>query len=153
MWLMEKLGRAITRRREFLRYREAHRERIGTNIRPSTDPNERHELADSPRDFTYNDAKTPTRGLEAGFEAQSVSHSQLASTKATTYVANLNDESLDVQSITSRSETSYTTSIAEDNPDSMRQIPESPKEFANGMPFECPYCFTILAIKNTKRWK
>ena len=152
-WLLEKLGRGITRRREFLRYREQHREKIGGNIRPSTGIGERHELAEARRDFTYIEAQFPVGDPVVGVEAHSISHSQLASTKATTYVANLNGETLDTQSIASRSETSYVTSIAEDSSHSLRQIPEPPKESVNGMPFECPYCFTILAIKNTKHWK
>ena len=152
-WLLEKLGRAITRRREFLRYRERHREKIGGNIRPSTGLNKRHELAETRRNVTYIEPQSPVGGPVVGVETRSISHSQLASTKATTYVANLNDKKLDTQSIAGRSETSYVTSIAEDDSHSVRQIPDPPKESVNGMPFECPYCFTILAIKNTKHWK
>lgn len=153
VWLIEKFGRAITRRREFLRYREAHRERIGAKIRPSTDPNERHELSNTHRMVTHNESQIPIRDLKTEIKADSASHSQLASTKATTYVANRNLESLDINSTAGRSETSYVTSIAEDNPDSMVQIPEPPQGSANGVPFECQYCFTIQAIKNTKQWK
>ncbi len=152
-WLLEKLGRAITRRREFLRYREQHREKIGGKIRPSTGLDERHELAETRRRFTYVEAQSPVGGPVVGVEAHSISHSQLASTKATTYVANLNGETLGTQSIAGRSETSFVTSIADDDSHSVRQIPDPPKESVNGMPFECPYCFTILAIKNTTHWK
>lgn len=152
-WLMDRLGRAVTRRREFLRYREKHREKIGGNIRPSTDLDERHEQADNRRNVTYNDAQTPAGDPTIGLEASFVSRSQFASTKATTYVANLNDESLDKLSAVGRSETSYVTSIAEENSGKLRQIPNPPKESANGMPFECPYCFTIQSVRNSKYWR
>ena len=147
VWLVDKLGRAITRRREFLRYRKIHREKLGDYTMPPMDP------YDARRKITYNEVQIPTRGLMSGLGAHSVSHSQLALTKATTYVANLNGENMDTGSTAGCSDTSYVTSIAEDNSDDMRQIPDPPKESANGKPFECSYCFTVLAIKNTKQWK
>lgn len=152
-WLLEKLGRAITRRREFLRYREKYRENIGGNFRQSTSLDVRHKLAETRRNVADIEANSPVGGPVVGVQGRSISHSQLASTKATTYVANLNEKPLDTQSIACRSETSYVTSTGEDNSHSVRQIPDPPKESVNGMPFECPYCFTILAIKNTKHWK
>lgn len=151
-WLMDKVGRAITRRREFLRYREKHREKLATDIRP-IDMGERNGQADTRRIASLSAPQTLTEGPVVRVEARSVSHSQLASTKATTYVADLNDEALDTRSNAGRSETSYVTSIAEESSDSMRQIPDPPKESANSMPFECPYCYTILTVKNAKHWK
>ena len=108
---------------------------------------------DARREITYSEAQIPTTGPESGLGVHSVSHSQLVSSKATTYVANFNGENMDTRSTAGCSEASYVTSIAEDNSDNMRQIPDLPKESANGQPFECPYCFTVLAIKNTKQWK
>ena len=152
-WLMEKLGRAITRRREFLRYQEQHREKIEGNTLPLTGLDERHELADSCRNIEHDEAQSPVIGPIVGAEAHSVGHGQLASTKTTTYVSNLNGETADIQSIAGRSETSYVSSIAEDDSHGMRQIPDPPKESAKGIPFECPYCFTVVAIKDKKHWK
>ena len=147
LWLMDRLGRAITRRREFLRYRETHREKLGDYFKPPTDP------YDAGRKITYNEVQIPTRGPKSGLGAHSVIHSQLASTKATSYVANLNGENIDTGSTAGCSDVSYVTSIAEDISDNMRQVPDPPNKSANGKPFECPYCFTILEIKNTKQWK
>lgn len=147
LWLMEKLGRAITRRREFLRYRETHREKLGDYNMSPTEPN------DVRRKITYNEVQIPIRGPKSGLGAHSVGNSQLASTKATTYVAYLDGENMDTRSTAGCSDASYVTSIAEDDSDIMRQIPDLPKESANGKPFECQYCFMILAIKSTKQWK
>lgn len=150
---MERLGKAITKRREFLRYRSEHREKIGGSIRPSIDLSERHELADARGKVASNDAQIDTGASVAEIEPDSVSYGQIASTKVTTYAANSGDENFDMRSATSRSEASYVSSIPEENLYSLRQIPEPPKESANGKPFECPYCFVILTIKNIKLWK
>ena len=147
-WLIDKMGRAITRRREYLRYRVNHRERLGDNIGSTTDFSMLHKLGDTRKIVTNR-----TESQIPGSEPQSTSHSQLASTKATTYVANPNDDILDIRSTADRSETSYETSILEDDSDTMRQIPEPPKESENGMPFECPYCFTIQSVKTSKHWR
>ncbi|CAD6579307.1 MAG: hypothetical protein ASARMPREDX12_009124 [Alectoria sarmentosa] len=150
-WLMDRVGRAITRRREFLRYREKHREKLATDIRP-IDMSDRNRQAETREMAPFNALQTPTEGPVLEIEARSINYSQLASTKATTYVANLNDENLEKGSIAGRSETTYVTSIAEEESYSVREIPDPPKESANGMPFECPYCFTVLSVKNTKYW-
>ena len=147
-WLIDKLGSAITRRREFLRYREVHRGKLGGSNKPSADFSIRRKMVDA-RKIVTNETEFQIPGLET----QSTSYSQLASTKATTYVADLDDEFLDIQSTADRSETSYVTSIAEEGSDNMRQIPEPPKESANGIPFECPYCFTIQSVKSSKHWR
>ena len=152
-WLMERLGKAITKRRELLRYRSEYREKIGSNIRPSIDLSEGHELADDPRKVASNDAQINTGASVAALEADSGSYSQLASTKVTTYADDSNDENFDMRSTASRSESSYVTSILEDNLHSVRQVPEPPNESANGKPFECPYCFKILTVKNINLWK
>ena len=147
-WLIDKMGRAITRRREFLRYRENHRERLGSDIGPTTDFGTRHKLGDTRKIVTNR-----TDFQKPEFEPQFTDYSQLPSTKATTYVANLNDDVSDIRSTADRSETSYVTSILEDDLDTMRQIPEPPKESANGMPFECPYCLTIQSVRTSKHWR
>lgn len=152
-WLAERLGKAITKRRELLRYRSQHRHKVGGGIRSSFDLSKGHDLADAPGKVASNDRQINIGASVAGFEAESVGYSQLASTKTATHAASSNDKDSDMGSTASESETSYGTSISEDNLHSMRQVPEPPKESANGRPFECPYCFVILTIKNINLWK
>ena len=153
VWLVERLGKANTKRRELLRYRSEYRENIGGDIRRSIDLSEGQELANAPGDVASNDAQINTGASVAGGKADSVSYSQLTPTKVTTDAANSNEENSDMRSTASQSEYSYVTSISEDNLHSMRQVPEPPKESANGKPFECPYCFMILTFKNINLWK
>ena len=149
-WLAERLGKAITKRRELLRYRSQHRDKVGGGIRSPFDLSKGHELADAPGKVASNDAQINMGASVPGFEAESVGYSQLASTQTATHAASSDDKDSDLGSTASESETSFGT---EDNLNSMRQVQEPPKESANGRPFECPYCFVILTIKNINLWK
>ncbi|KXG52017.1 uncharacterized protein PGRI_083010 [Penicillium griseofulvum] len=48
------------------------------------------------------------------------------------------------------SQTSYAPSIFTAN--ESLSIPNAPRESANNNPFECPYCYLVITIRNTKDW-
>lgn len=48
------------------------------------------------------------------------------------------------------SETSYAQTLLESN--ARISIPPSPKESADGKPFECPYCFFVITVRDRRSW-
>ena len=150
--LIEKLGKANARRRDLFRYRARHHEKLASKA-------EQGELdtgtSFGPRPAPYNEL--PVERSVAAFPKvplpdMSEKQSQLASTKATTYVADTErDFDLDIE--TSKSETSFVTSVADDQATGGRRIPDAPKQSGNGRPFECPYCYTIQTLKSSRQWR
>ena len=151
-WLVEKLGRAITRRRDFLRYREKHREKLAdSNVSSAFKKTSDHHnsVAAKPGTHTISARGGPKMADVAGSSAD---RSRLASTIATTYIAD-SDNLLETVSHTGQSEISDITSVLDDRDQEARPIPDPPKESAGAKPFECPYCYTIQVVKKPSHWK
>lgn len=150
--LMRKLGTADTRRRERLRYQRKHHEKL-SNV-PATEAATSLELPDPAGHKTTEEHET---GTKASHDVDLVaelrrSQSQLAKTKAPTSVANDADDSL-FEAETDESDTSSVTSIGMSSIPNETRIPAAPKESAGGIPFECPYYFTIQTLKHPKHWR
>lgn len=118
--LAERLGKAISRRRQYFKYRAHHHEKL------------RHGLeldADLPKDTATTVASSiPNHQKDLGADV-------------------LMDE--DTPSDAGISQTSFASSVAED--DRLR-VPPLPKEAQKG-PFECPFCFMMIAVTNSISWK
>ncbi|KAJ9422957.1 hypothetical protein FOXG_05745 [Fusarium oxysporum f. sp. lycopersici 4287] len=117
--IAERLGKAISRRRQYFKYRELHHDKLASGL----------ELDDK---------------------------DQMQSTVASSLPKKLNvnepislDENVDDASDAGRSQTSWATSAA--NPE-RRKIPALPAGAENG-PFECPFCFMMVAITSRNHWK
>ena len=135
-WLLERLGKAITRRRQFLKYRIEHNDKLAG----IWDEGGGEESRDKPE-------KTI-----------------VASTKATTFVGenalqNVRAEGSDAGN-SFGSQTSYEATIYDgDGAPRMLTVPPPPKlafpnvRFKYGEPFKCPYCFTEQVVKNKGAWK
>ena len=133
-WLLNRLGKAITRRRQFLKYRVEHFEKLSG----AWDEGERAKRDDEKPEKT------------------------IASTKATTFIGNDNiyqREGSDA-AVSFGSQTSYEATVAGDEiashkltvpPPPKLAFPDIPFEF--GEPFNCPYCYTEQNVKNKAAWK
>ncbi|KAG9231767.1 hypothetical protein BJ875DRAFT_106323 [Amylocarpus encephaloides] len=134
-WLLERLGKAITRRRQFLRYRNEHNEKL---------------LGHSQDDEAIQHSK-PEKTI-------------FVSTKATTFVgenvvqnirAPASDGGNSFASQTSYEATVFGTNVAP----RMLTVPSPPKfafpniPFKYGEAFQCPYCFTEQVVKGKSAWK
>jgi hypothetical protein len=141
-WLIERLGKAITRRREYLRYRQQHRINLARleDIDSSVDEAVRHETATK---------VTPSQRSSA-----------YASTHATTLVQAAMVVNFDAESepdTSGVSVTSYATSTSGDTEQRIR-VPDPPNTdsfgtIMYGEEFECPYCCTIQIIRDRQQWK
>lgn len=149
-WLINRLGKAITRRREFFNYRDRHRQKMSRNVISISH--------DNGVDPVVEPQLRPAASV--GESHMHTQHAFLSTTAPTisfppTQVFAPQDEDVaqaEVLSDAGKSETSYATSVGEDD-EYMLRPPPRPKESANGKPFECPFCFVILVARNNKSWR
>jgi len=134
-WLLERLGKAITRRRQYLKYREDHHGKLS------------RDWEDFPKNNEPKSDKKPDKSI--------------ALTKATSFVEKIRVDNHDGSDIAGSlgSKTSYeATSIGEDSIDQLT-VPQHPDMAFEGVPFEygepfrCPYCYTEQVVKNRTEWK
>ncbi|TDZ25340.1 hypothetical protein Cob_v001511 [Colletotrichum orbiculare MAFF 240422] len=121
-YLAERLGKAISRRRQYFKYREAHHLKIASGLCSHGDSSKTEIIPSTQASSIPNDKKQE--------------HSRDAS----------GDDAL---SDAGNSQTSYATSVA--NPKTLK-VPPMPDEALKG-PFQCPFCFMIIAARNTGAWK
>jgi hypothetical protein len=144
-WLIERLGMANARRRDFLRYRKKHRERLGREVEDQPSIHKQDEPRKQVEQQDNTARSQMTRSQQTG--------SSLGQTKASTYVGSSEKiEDSETLSDTGRSETSYATSVDEDDVNILC-IPPPPKPFDGRLPFECPYCYTIQSPRSKNAWK
>ncbi|KAI9791856.1 MAG: hypothetical protein M1816_003401 [Peltula sp. TS41687] len=148
-WLLERLGKANTRRRQYFRYRERHGEKLSIAHEPQAGERHRKDRG------AYTIAATQ---LEAGSGREAQSHmsgskpvTKITPTTATTFVVKKPADQIETLSDAGHSMTSYATSVSE-APHSLR-VPPPPEMSAGGKPFECPYCLTIQKVRSRRAWK
>lgn len=139
-WLVVRLGKAITQRRQYLRYCRDHRDKISR---------------EQPQMMQPSGIKPEVvAGLTAGARsAFSKPTSTLAPTQASTLLLTSDQLPEEVTPEDSQSQTSYATSNEEDpNSHKLRVIEH--EDISKGTShFECPYCWQIQASKSQKSWK
>ncbi|KAI1260969.1 hypothetical protein F5Y18DRAFT_218856 [Xylariaceae sp. FL1019] len=122
-YLIERLGKAISRRRQYFRYRQSHREKLGVGL-------------------DINDGRTEAQSTVAS----SIPLALKDSTNTQSPVTELDD---DAYSNAGFSHTSFATTA----PESGRlKIPSLPKQYVDG-PFECPLCCMVILVTTTIEWK
>jgi rubrerythrin len=151
--LIERLGKAITRRREYFRYRREHRRRLAL---------ERPDAEDIPL-ANVDDSSATQANVDAARPASTYNNTEIRAptitlTKATTFIENSPVQTSYVEQADDASLTSYATSTGEGSLYALR-VPNPPDSIGHGvnfayeMPFECPYCFTIQVVANFREWK
>jgi hypothetical protein len=124
-WLTVRLGKAISRRRQFLEYRKSHHDRIANLDAPSVPEDTGTVVSSLPTVAKQNE------GLQAPARHDIIE--------------------LENQSDAGASETSYAETVASGNALFVPMLPEAAQD---GALFECPYCFMIIGgIHGRLRWK
>jgi hypothetical protein len=133
-WLMERLGTAITRRRQYLLYRKEHQKRL----------EELHELSkDGDGKTVWSGTKASTFLPDDRFKDSS-GHGSIAD---------------DPIMAPSRPQTEYANSSrGKDGGSDLLRTPSLPKgpdgvRTQYGEHFECPYCWRPQAVQNKNEWK
>lgn len=148
-WLKQRLGNAITQRRQYLRYVREHREKKGKHERGS---DVAQVQIGQPAIDLHRAASHPIRIESQSVLSNSKPASTLAPTAASTLaVAQLGDaERLSDDAV---SKTSFATSVDESSSPNALRVPALTK-FANlGTAFECPFCWTIQNFKRESTWR
>jgi hypothetical protein len=130
-WLIERLGKANTRRREFLSYCEKHRIKLA-----------------------YVDTALSKDVPDSSESAFTIYPAPNSLTTASTFMERyaFQQTALEIEEFETQSFTSYATSIGNDGEDKL-SVPPQPIESLDGKPFECPFCFTIQIVKGERPWK
>ena len=153
-WLERRLARAITRRRQFLRYCKSHRDKLAEGtLQEVQKPNApKVEVREAPS--VENTTPSQISGVEV--KANLPLPSILASTKATTLAIPEEGLSPEVPHEHETETSSVSTSSAgrELGEDDLH-IPIIPADAAAGREFECPLCWTIQVFrrKMSRFWK
>jgi len=130
-WLQERLGKSITRHRQFLKYREDHHGKLARNWETNTEEEKPPEKTIAlTKATTYVENKALPGGIKDGSEAGSFG-----------------------------SQTSYDQTVVGEATKNNLAVPPPPKMAFEGIPFEygesfeCPYCYTEQIVNNKAAWK
>ncbi|KAI9651378.1 hypothetical protein NHQ30_001420 [Ciborinia camelliae] len=126
-WLIVRLGEAITRRRQYLKYRQDHGKLMRDWDEAAITERE-HDTIPLTKATTFGENTTPVQ--KGGSELGSILGSQ------TSYKATILGEAAGRLNVPSHPKMAF-----EDVP------------FEFGRPFTCPYCFTEQVVKNRSAWK
>ena len=158
-YLSERLGKANTRRRQLLMYFEAHHKKLAKHI---DDPHpSRSKIVHKPTNTANPVAQTVKYGstrapetIPGDLERRASIYTTTTDSQTTvpTIKIELNQAVGNIKDEDQLSQTSYATST---NHKLRIRVPPPPDEITafDGMPFECPYCFTITKIKGRQDWK
>lgn len=125
--ITERLGKALTYRRLFLRYREDHHERLKDGIENEREGDKQNEKDESIGGVTTEASWLPTDDPQ---DQESLPRAWR-------------------DDISEKTGTSYASSCIGD---SELRVPRIPPEYVDG-PFLCPYCFLPVSIENRYQWK
>jgi len=128
-WLAERLGKAISRRRQYLKYRESHHEKLAYGL--DQDDVGAHDVPE---------AETVASSIPSHLKDGGGSSSQIQAR-----LPIFRDDGSDA----GMSQTSYATSIAHSDE---LTIPPLPKEAQFG-PFQCGFCYMIIVVQDRASWK
>ena len=156
-WLEIRLGRAITRRREAIRYSKEHHHKLASGV-------EHVELDRTPIEHTENPIipETENPRSESRLSPSYQLQSSLGSTKASTLdpekVMILKDQATEDIAEDQATDSSYATTEVVDEGEGVLKVPPIPEQGEEGKEFLCPYCWTAVCFKgNSKRrrkhWK
>lgn len=132
-WLLDRLGKTITRRRQFLKYRVEHHEKMTVE----------KEVVEKPEGPPMTIVASTKATTFVGQETLALNFPKPIS------------EAGSFGSLTSYDPTVF----GMDGAPTLLTVPSPPKyafpdvEFAYGEPFQCPFCFTEQIVKNKSAWK
>jgi hypothetical protein len=147
LWLADRLGKANTKRRQFLAYSRSHREALSKTASNNTGfekPDEDKESADIP--VPDKDSAGKSACFSEGIK------SSIARTKAST-IADMDPNSFDYGCDDARSCTTVATSIMDDQAFSGLKVPLLSHYSEVGEHFICPMCQTSQRFNGQAAWR
>ncbi|TVY73511.1 E3 ubiquitin-protein ligase RSP5 [Lachnellula suecica] len=147
-WLITRLGKAITQRRQYLRYCREHHSKIARDPHPTPKPPiiQISEISE----IRHKVVAESTADDKSAFSKPT---STLAPTQASTMLLTSGQIPEEEPQDDAQSQTSYATSNEEDSSSHKMHVIKL-EDVSKGLGhFECPYCWQIQASKNQKYWK
>ncbi|KAK4447202.1 hypothetical protein QBC34DRAFT_410087, partial [Podospora aff. communis PSN243] len=126
-WLAERLGKALSRRREYFRYRESHHAKLSRGLDENDTASSHGETRASSIPNHLKDKDAGPLGEQADLPAV------------------LEDDRSD----TGASQTSYATSFSGEDGLKMPKLPEE----AQDRPFQCKFCYMIIVAEDRIAWR
>ncbi|KAI1292939.1 hypothetical protein F5Y03DRAFT_15812 [Xylaria venustula] len=156
-WLCARLGRAITKRRQFLRYSREHGRRIAGSDENDTEVNKPEAPTKAPDDVNIypinsNNQAHSSAGTKLSGSVAAYTH---ASTKASTLDATtlhkLREDETNEED--SRSLVSAGSSLQFENEDSRLHLPSLGELKKGDSIFECPFCLNLQTFTRDSAWR
>ncbi|KAG4435673.1 hypothetical protein IFR05_008839 [Cadophora sp. M221] len=144
-WLIDRLGKAVTQRRQYLKYCREHHNKT------AKEPQNAEPGIVVVRNLEAS-SQMPSRLVPSVRSDYSKPTSTLAPTQASTLILT-SGQMIEEEVEDTQSQTSYTTSTDEESSNatlSVIKLEEVSKGFKQ---FECPYCWQIQTARNQKAWK
>jgi hypothetical protein len=135
-YLVSRLGKAISRRRQYLRYREEHRKKLEQGLQLQVQVQQLNTT--SKLAYTIS---APSEKVES-----TVASSIPLAVKASASTAELEEDDYYEENV---SQTSYASSASDA---SRLRPPPIPDQGQDGEPFECPLCFRLTSIRQIPAW-
>jgi hypothetical protein len=135
-YLVIRLGKAISRRRQYLRYREEHRKRLEQGLATQS-------FSQEP--ITTRNIPHTVAPLSEKLDSTVASSIPLA-VKVSALTTNLDENDYYEDTLSQTSYASSNTDICR-----LRPLP-LPDEGQDGNPFECPLCFRITSVRHITAW-
>lgn len=144
-WLAERLGRANTQRRQFLRYCRNHKEKLAYSSAQYSEK----KLADNSKKRRHHSPDND-EGLNV-MDSQSRCAPTSASTLKTVHAIDATAE-IEYIATDNLSQTSFTPTVTERAEEDLTVVPL--EDVSGGNPeFECPYCYQIQRNITERRWR
>lgn len=143
-WLLDRLGKAITRRREFIRYCREHSEKIAAAPSLPSRDNPRHHDGRTLNE-SHGRRTTFAAPTRTGTSGPSAVH-----TSATTIIPA--EMPIDDGQNTGDASTVASSVSFRQGPNALK-IPDLGEFAMPGMPFECPYCGKLQQFRSTREWR
>lgn len=150
--LVEKLGKANAQRRQWIAYRRRHHEKLSAHDDTTGGPMNDTPSHPSPDLDSKSERWTNRASNIVSIRGPQVSTLADDSTVATTFYEESQVPRQERNEEEDASEISYSVSSFSGSDKEQVRVPRPPPESANGKPFECPFCFTILSVESMESW-
>ncbi|KAK4693134.1 hypothetical protein P7C71_g4208, partial [Lecanoromycetidae sp. Uapishka_2] len=141
-FLIRRLGKASSRRRQFFKYLEKDESRSSYNLPPMA------QLDTT----SVPSGENPGSGPNSTASGLSTTAMSVYESSALTAFIQNQEQTQDSKFDDNSSETSSAT-LGDVSDKSELQMPPPPSESLDNKPFECPYCYEVLRVPSTLSWR
>ncbi|KAF8253586.1 hypothetical protein K440DRAFT_656809 [Wilcoxina mikolae CBS 423.85] len=150
-YLVERLGKANTTRRQLLKYNERHHSKIA-GYGDQAASRLLDLVAHEPRTTSHNDDDGNSARIKA---PATIAGTMMTQTTVSVYIPRRPGQDLETVDACSDSDNSQTSFASSSNGKSgVLRVPPppDPESAFDGKPFQCPYCYEIISVTGNQSW-